>query len=225
MKPIPLTKKLNEFLSEGLANDVFEAVNFHTLRDLGSVQKLGPDIDFPMMASGGVSAEEYVKVLEDNNYSAVFKDGSIIVIQVSFEGVRLHSHRYIYLPCPIDQQYISIRSPDIPLADWVRGVVDIEGTESVKSAGYIRFDCVRDLPPTDEPHPVSHMTFASGDCRVPVYRPLSISEFLNFVFDNFYRQSRNLWLDFAPHLNCDGTEETITIAEQGLHHIYCSEMG
>jgi hypothetical protein len=54
--------------------------------------------------------------------------------------------------------------------------------------------------------------------------PLSIADFLNFVFDNFYRQHRPIWLDYSSHMTCLGTEATITLAEQQLHHVHWLDM-
>lgn len=221
MKPRPLTEKFNEFLTEGLAKNLFEAISIHKLQDFGNIQSLSPMSDIPMISSNGITALEYLKLLDENCYSAVFSDGSIVIVQTKFIDSKLDSHRYIYVPCPIDQEHISIRPADIPLADWIREVIDAEGLSSFKSTGYVRFDCVRGLVNTKDPHPVSHMTFSSGDCRVPVHSPLSISAFFNFLFDNFYRTNREFWLNYSSFLDCDGTEDTITSQEQMLHHIYC----
>lgn len=221
MKPRPLTQKLNEFLADGLAHVIFDAINTHKLNDHGSALSLEPDSKIPMINSNGISASEYIALLDNNSYSTVFNDGAISIIQAKFKNQKLHSHRYIFIPCPLDQQFISNRPNDIPLSDWVKEVINTEGITSLKSTGYIRFDCVRDLQKTKDPHPVSHMTFSSGDCRVPVHSPLSISAFFNFLFDNFYRRHRYLWLKHSSFLNCEGTEDTITLEEQMIHHIHC----
>lgn len=219
MRPIPLAKKLNDFLGEGLSSEIFEAVNFHKVEERRNGASLAPNIEIPMIGSNGVTADEYLLLLDNNAYSAVFKDGAIIIIQASFENDNLKSHRYIYLPCPIRQDYISVRSFNDPLSDWVRDIVEVEGVSSMTSRGYVRFDYIKLPDDPIDPHPVSHMTFGSGDCRVPVHSPLSISAFLNFIFDNFYRQHRRTWLEYSSHLTCYGIEETITREEQLLHHL------
>lgn len=221
MRPPQLLSKLNRFLGDGNERRVFEAVTYHSLKNIGSrEQKIEPNSHIPMVSAEGVTVEEYLQILEKNSYSAVFDDGAVIIIQVTFKQNNLHSHRYIYIPCPIAQKYISKREADMLLADWIRIIIDEKGTRPIISSGYLRFDCVREHEQSPmEPHPISHMTFISGSCRVPVYRPLTIASFFNFIFDNYYRKHLSFWLKYSAFLNSDGIEDTITAEEQTFHHL------
>jgi hypothetical protein len=58
---------------------------------------------------------------------------------------------------------------------------------------------------------------------MPVCSPMSISHFLNFVFDNFQKAAARFWLNYAPFLKSDGIESTITESEQLLHHVFWLE--
>ena len=220
MRPRPLCDKLNEFLTTGLANEVFLAIQPHLLEDSGRRQSLGPVTAPGMVSAGGISITEFLEILDQNCYSAVFADGALLVMQCTFINDQIDTHRYSYIPCPVDSTLLSLRPEEITLADWLRDSVLADGIDVFRSTGTYRFDCIRVVPSRDtSPHPVSHLTFASSDCRVPVRGPLSIADFLNFVFDNFYRQHRLIWLDYSSHLTCMGTDATITREEQQLHHL------
>jgi Uncharacterized conserved protein len=225
MRPRPLCDKLNEFLTAGLANDIFLAVQTHLLEVSGRKNSLGPLASPGMVSAGGISVDEFLLLLDENRYSAVFTDGALLLIQCTFVDDRLDTHRYSYIPCPIDPQLLDLRPEEITLADWLRESITAKGVGAFRSTGTYRFDCVRLAPSRDRsPHPISHLTFGSPDCRVPVRSPLSIADFLNFVFDNFYREHRRVWLEYSSHLTCSGTDMTITVAEQQLHHLHWEEL-
>jgi hypothetical protein len=117
-----------------------------------------------------------------------------------------------------------LRPEEITFADWLRDSIFGEGIGVFRSFGTYRFDCVRTPPErSTAPHPVSHFTFGSAECRLPLRGPMSVADFLNFLFDNFYRRYRRFWLNYAPHLDCEGTDSTITWEEQQLHHIQWME--
>ena len=218
--PSQLHQKLNEFLTDANMKQVFEAVTYHSFENTRIEQRIEPSSHIPMVSDEGVTAEEYLQILDGNSYSAVFDDGAVVIIQVTFRQNDLYSHRYLYIPCPVAQEHISSREHGVLLADWVRKIINEQGIDSIKSSGYLRFDCVREYEqPTKEPHPISHMTFISGSCRVPVYRPLTIASFFNFVFDNYYRNHRSFWLNYSSFLNSPRIEKTITRGEQALHHL------
>jgi hypothetical protein len=221
MRPRSLCDKLNEFLVTGLADDVFLAIQYHLLDGNERRQSLGPPSPPGMVSAGGISMDEFLTILDENRYTAVFTDGALLMIQCTFINGELETHRYSYIPCPVDQSLVPFRPEEMPLADWLRDSVLAEGVAAFRSTGTYRFDCTRVKPTRDDnPHPVSHLTFGSPDCRIPVRGPLSIADFLNFVFDNFYRQHRSTWLNYSSYLRCHGTDATITADEQQFHHLH-----
>jgi len=221
MRPRALCDRLNQFLVTGLTNEVFLAVQHHILDGPPRRQTLSPVSAPGMISPAGISANEFLGILDENRYSAVFADGALVIIECAFADDHLESHRYSYIPCPVDSALLLLRPEEITIADWLRDVVLAEGIGVFRSVGTYRFDCTRIVPLTrTNPHPLSHLTFASADCRVPVKGPLSIADFMNFIFDNFYRHHRRLWLDYSSHLTCIGTEPTITWEEQQLHHLH-----
>ncbi len=168
-----------------------------------------------MLTNGGVTAHEYVKLLEDGAYSLVFADGAVAYIECTFEGNSLHSYRFFYIPSPFEGNHTVGLPGDIPLADWLRMILEDQGVQCLKSVGALRFDCVRGLPTNvNQPHPVSHLTMMTGDCRIPIRGPVQISTFFHFIFDNFQRSARPLWLQFSSYLAFDHSEVTITPAKR-----------
>lgn len=220
MNPTSIVGILDKFLVYGLATGVFLAVQTHSVETTGTTSKIRPHNRLGMISNGGITPSEYIAILDEDTYSAVFEDGSIIYVECSFDGHTLSDHRYFYIPCPFSSKLVLDRPNHFSLADWLRDSIELEGADVFSSRGALRFDCVRGLAEdTQDPHPVSHLTFASGDCRLPLRGPLQVSAFLNLVFDNFFRPYRPFWLQFAPYMNLDETEVTIRTGEAGLHYL------
>lgn len=213
-----IVKILNNFLFFGYGKGIFEAVEPHRITDRDGVIQLSSQFEVGMIENGGVRIDEYLRLLEENRYSAVFDNGDIIGIQCRFEEGGILGHRYIYLPCPFSDKTVTSKPKKASLSEWLRDRAELEPRETFRSRGSFRFDCDRDPPKRGDPHPISHFTFSSGHCRMPVRGPLQISAFLNFVFDNFYRDYRPVWLSFSSHLKLKEDEITITQEEANLHH-------
>jgi hypothetical protein len=61
----------------------------------------------------------------------------------------------------------------------------------VRPFAAIRFDYDKDV--SDERHPMSHFSFISANCRMPVQSPVGLKRFLAFVFGNFYGDRKDDW--------------------------------
>jgi hypothetical protein len=120
MRPRPLCNKLNEFLTAGLEKEIFLAIQPHLLDGDGGRQSLGPQAAPGMISAGGISIDEFLAILDENRYSAVFPDGALLIIQCTFSNDELDSHRYSYIPCPVDPSSLLSRPDEITLADWLR---------------------------------------------------------------------------------------------------------
>ncbi|OEO33044.1 hypothetical protein VW23_008520 [Devosia insulae DS-56] len=219
MTPGQFCSVLNRFLTDGLVDGVFYAVQTHQVIEHGSMMNIRPVQGMGMIADGGISVDEYLELLERGIYSAVFPDGSIFYVELTFDGRRIHSHRYFYIPCPFAPSVGAGMPVHFELAEWLRGSAELEGLSVLRSVGTYRFDCVRLAGETVDPHPVSHLTFGSADCRIPVKGPLSVSSFLHFIFDNFARPTQRFWLNYAPYLVSGGDEVTISGVEMQRHHL------
>ena len=210
MNPGPLVETLNRFLLEGLGKSLFLATEFHKLNDLGDRQILSIKNPVGMISAGGIACDEFIKVLDQNAYSAVLWGGAIISLQCQFRHNLLFSHRYIYVPCPFDRTILLERPEEILIADWLRDIKERD-SNLFRSMGTFRFDFDQEMnTETEEPHPISHFTVASPDCRIPMQAPLSPSGFFDLIIENFYSTWLPFWQDFQPHLRCNGTNDTIT---------------
>lgn len=114
------------------------------------------------------------------------------------------------------------RPTEIEIADFFSQLDRSSLSKHLISQGYLRFDYTTDIVLKDILHPVAHMTTISSDCRVAMRSPLSAGDFLNFIFDNFYPQHSNFWLDYQPHLR-SLSEDTIRDTEINRMHIYWAD--
>lgn len=220
MDPKSVVDILDRFLIEGLDKRIFLAIQPHILKFEGEQVKLSPAVRIGMVTKGGITVSEYVNLLDNNQYSAVFNDGSIFYVECIFSGRTLNRHRYFFIPCPFVEKTIAAKPKHVSLADWLRDSVDRDGKDVFSSKGTFRFDFVREsLQEAEEPHPLSHLTFASDTCRMPVRGPLQISSFIKFLFENFFRDDRLFWFEFSKIMRLDEGEVTITKNETYLHHL------
>lgn len=219
MNPRDLCTKLNELLADGLSEGVFVAIQPHLLIGSQSGESLAPSQPIGMIGTGasGVTFADYIQLLENARYSIVLADYSLVTIECFFETRRLVKHRYGYIPCPVVPVLAQGRPEDTAVADWLKEVVAAWGLDALLSLGTYRFDYAPKQKA--QGHPASHFTFASADCRIPVRAPMGISDFLNFIFDNFFRQHLSFWRKFSPFLTCAGVEDTIEVDEMVRHHI------
>tara|TARA_R110002110_G_scaffold111175_1_gene276918 strand:- start:646 stop:1317 length:672 start_codon:yes stop_codon:yes gene_type:complete len=219
MRPIDICNQLNSFFAQCMADQFIEAFETHKIDSNSTHQFLGPVSPQKMISGTGITFEEYIVLLDNNSYSAVFFDASIISIQCYFDGNDIKGHRYIYIPCPVNADLLIDRPASISLADWLRYADSDKLRHSYHSSGNMRFDFSADMAPNpNHPHPVSHLTFGSPSCRIPVKAPLSPSGFLEFIFENYYRHYLQKWRHFEPHLRCLGLTDTISRAEIAKHH-------
>jgi hypothetical protein len=224
MKARGICDKMNDFLVEGYVCGAFLAFQAHVLQGPEERKTLGPASDVAMISRDGVAMDEFLAILDGDGYSAVFHDGAIVIVQCRFSIDRLIAHRYVYIPCPIDQALIDIRPAEITLADWMREIAMAPENKAFRSRGTYRFDYSNSPPPSSsEPHPASHLTFGSAHCRLPARAPLSPSGFFDLLFQNFYRSFLRIWTPISPHLQCAGTEDSISGGEKLLHHLHWAD--
>lgn len=141
----------------------------------------------PAKATGLLSASvfatvsEYCDLLDTQAYSAVLYDGALLQISYDFIGHLLVGHRLCFYPCPFEVDSQLLRSD--PMGDVIAMY-----RESSETKRYLRSPCRFDFDNQNQGsgHPSVHLHFNKADCRWPVTRPLSIGEFLAFVFRHFY---------------------------------------
>lgn len=160
-----------------------------------------------------VTVWEYKYALDNNDYSFLLNDGSVVQLFVEYEGNTITSYRYAYLPCPVSL----IRYPFI--ADDAKRIDDFEeaSTGDAFSEGIDQFEehdvaalietaasCMCETEPREnfflaaplrfewnskscpKHEPKSHVHLGKSECRIALSHPISIWDFIDFIFRNFY---------------------------------------
>jgi len=223
MNPVSAAGVLNNFLYEGYAQGVFRHVNTHLAVEVAArLFTVSPAVDVGMIDTQNLNFEEYIRVISEERYSAIFSDYSLLSLEWEVKNSEINRHRYMYIPCPVRSDVILERPPEIEIADFFSQLDGEVLSSNLISQGYLRFDYTKDVVKKEIKHPIAHMTMISPDCRVAMRAPLSAADFLNFIFDNFYPQHSDLWLDYQPHLRvlC---EDTIRPEEMNRMHMYWAD--
>lgn len=123
----------------------------------------------------------YIQILKHNDFNIMLADGSLIQIAYKIEQDNVQWHRLCYFPCPIcfdssDLEQFSV----LELFDVLS---DQELYRRTQMVTYVRFDFDRSF--SDERHAHSHVTLGNTECRIPVFGPITISNFFDFIADHF----------------------------------------
>lgn len=166
---------------------------------------------FPVASCLFGTIDEYRAYVNNEAYSAILGDGSLIHLSYDFHGQTLTSHRLIYYPCPIafDSEYAD--EPILDLLDYYSSQ-----PASIRLRTPLRFDysIVQDL----EDHSCSHLHMQTDACRLPVLGPLSVGRFVQIVFRNFYP---HLWVEheYLREFRCHPISRTINRHESITPHL------
>lgn len=157
--------------------------------------------------------EIYDTLDKENNYNIKMADGALIQFMYTFIDDKLIKNRLTFFPSPHLEEYQN--NAETYELDEI--YADIISKNIVATP--IRFD----FDPKNHSeghHPSSHLTIGQyKNCRIPVYKPLSPYEFINFILINFYNTVHRKFseeLDFQSQItfaNC------ITDKEKYLFHL------
>jgi len=185
------------------------------------------------------SVEQYRELLMNEQYSFILFDGSIFQIVYLVKNHEIIGHSLGYYPCPIPlmpAEFSVYQETGLTLEDTLAekleavavGLFDIfrqPGKQNlddlkIRLRSPLRFDFDKDSNRLD--HPGSHLHFYHQECRVPVFAPLSIGHFVNFIFKHFYPE---LWgeLEFLRTWPCTIYPSTIMSEHRSHLHIDCIE--
>lgn len=124
----------------------------------------------------------YSEILENRDFVLQLRDGSIFQIEYTIDDEGIVRHRLCYLPCPLvfeDDEIASFPFSEILEMYERESLIDI-----VQYLSYARFDYDREF--NDEKHANCHATLGSRHCRIPVFGPLTPSNFFHYVFKAYY---------------------------------------
>lgn len=149
-------------------------------------------------------------------YNAMLEDGALIQMSYLFDrSSELKRHRLAYMG-----------APESPSPADEHGA----GTHALRTANgpatVFRFDYdAEDHPGGSVAHPKSHLTIGRTErCRIPVSRPVTPSQFMDFVLRHFYppdSQPPSFADDFPPCLSAEARSVahlTIPSATGPSHH-------
>src|SRR5579872_5540794 len=170
-----------EFLAHGLAL-TNNGVAVYTQKRRSVITWRSDVGDFAFKSEVFASISEYCNLLANRQYSFVLFDGSLIQISYVLERTDVIKHRLCYYPCPIVINNEDL--VDFGLLDLIELIDYEEFRIRLRLQSPIRFDL--DLDSVAGDHPASHLHLSREDCRVPVCAPLSIGQFIGFVFRHFY---------------------------------------
>jgi len=209
------------------------AANSSVIKQLGGNEEL---VSWTGLANSALAPDQIPRIAEyryfiaTKQYTCVLADGSLLQISYRFRRGQIVWHRLCYQPCPILFGPADIQPQD-DLIELVDLFLEDELKSELSSAPHsphldcrlrlrspIRFDF--DSAGASSGHPAVHVTVNSHHCRIPVFAPLSVGQFLRFVFKNFYpaewatQQAIQLWP--ASFQN-----RTITTDQEREIHLAC----
>jgi hypothetical protein len=137
----------------------------------------------PGLGFGGRSYHAiYAEIRAAKSYNVRLLDGGLLLLQYTFHGESVFSHRLAYWASPTLEAFQN--EPDLYETDELY----LDFLEPSIVPFPIRFDFNQDEP-ANLPviHPRCHMTLGQYlNCRIPVCSPLTPSVFVDFILRNFY---------------------------------------
>jgi hypothetical protein len=214
-----LRSEIQNLLKSLNSSNIAPFVNQVVCRDLGSNRKR---VTWAPEASGGLfkgdftCISDYRRWIDENAYSAILYDGSILQMSYDFSNNEMIGHRLAYLPCPydLDINFLVEMSLDEAIC-----LYQDSGQAVVRLRSAIRFDW--DSSVSNPNHPDVHVTLNSAHCRWAVVAPLSVGHFVRFVFKHFYPgfwEIHSFLRDWPQRLG----DRSITASQEESLHIACS---
>ncbi len=158
--------------------------------------------------------ELFYEMEKARSYNLKLLDGALVQMLYRFENDQLANHRLGFFPNPDLADFQS--NSEEYLDDEI--YLDMIDPRIVISP--MRFDYDnRDSVVQNVEHPMSHLTIGQyQNCRIPVSRPLTPSQFISFIIRNFYHTAYHRYCKKLTTYS-DLFETTITDDERKIIHI------
>lgn len=194
-------KLINDFFPSLEEENLIWEFRQHHTKDMGSGIKRvwwrGSEdtSNYADWVGNNVEIGEYRDALERQDYSFLLNDGGIAQILLDYDGNSVLKYRYAYLPCPIslaggeadDSEEIDLYAKG-EIRDFLkRSLSSMDGSDfrdNLVMVAPLRFEWDRNQDLENEPR--SHVHLGVSEGRVAVSHPVSVRNFLHFVFKNFY---------------------------------------
>jgi hypothetical protein len=179
------------------------------------------------------SLSEYRRFVQGSHYTCLLNEGSLIQISFEFKRNELIANRFCFYPCPL------VLPPDsypTELDSWndvlekelmeqieaLEPSPEIEDSENAPTTGGLlrfrspfRFDFDRENDGVAEP--CSHLHVNSDSARIPVFAPLSVTQFLTFVLSHYFPSHSDAVTGFPS----DFFDRTLSVLNEHQLHINC----
>ncbi|THG33268.1 DUF2290 domain-containing protein [Naasia lichenicola] len=114
-------------------------------------------------------------------FTVMLFDGALLQIAFEVRDEVIVGHRLAYVPCPYqDADQVLMQ---LGLDDFIE-YYEAVGLASARLETAVRFDY--DPRAAKLGHPASHLTLNSSDVRIACVGPVSLAQFVRFVFGHFY---------------------------------------
>jgi hypothetical protein len=234
---IQINELLGFLLNNGIAIDFNSAIVRESNHNSIITWANAPKNIFDTLIGRFASLTEYRNLLQNRLYHCMLYDGSLIQFGYLFNDDELVKHRNCFYPCPLSINPLEIKGLQpgddfVTLFDYFLDQEADEIKACISTADYSRpQELLRlstpfrfDFDPNTQlnNHPASHLHIIDGDCRLPIFGPLSVGHFVRFIFHHFYPQ---IWSEYDVLRNwtLDFHSRSITPQEQGELFIECHE--
>jgi hypothetical protein len=157
----------------------------------------------------------YNNCLKAHDYNLLLIDGAIVQLKYSFSRKEITSHILSYYPNP------SIENFEEASQDFENTYFGDELFSYIVDKSIVTFPFRFDFGAvhTEIIHPYVHATFGNyKDCRIPINKPISPYNFINFILRNFYFTKLNECIEQCD-FTCDiRINTTITNNEKKILH-------
>lgn len=158
--------------------------------------------------------ELFYEMERARSFNLKLLDGALVQLQYKFERNSLVGHRLGFFPNPdlVDFQGNS--------EEYLEDEIYLDVTDPRIVVTPLRFDYDnRDGIARNIEHPISHLTIGQyQNCRIPVVRPLTPSQFISFIIRNFYHTAYNKYCAQLTTYR-DSFDPTITADERSIIHM------
>ncbi len=200
-----------ELIGRGLADDQ----NFPAIRQTG---KNDWEVSFQGAEYISIAMDDieyeliYNELLDKRSFNVKLIDGGLLQLSYSFENNLLSKHRLAYYPSPTLRPFQN--DPELYMRDEI--YLDIISRRLIPFP--LRFDYDTEAA-VDVTHPTCHLTLGDVEgCRIPVARPLTPRQFIEFIVRNFYQTEKyDFTNSLPPHRFY--FEPTISQNEQQIIHL------
>ena len=169
------------------------------------------------------TVDEYQWLVQNRQFNSILLDGSLLQISYTFRRNDLIEHRLCFYPCPVHlepEEWKLYQEAGLGLLEIFEDLSLEEFQNHLRLQSPVRFDF--DLDSAMEDHPASHLHLLREDCRIPVFAPLSIGRFIQFVFRHFYPEQ---WKShgFLREWSHEKFNTTLTDKQRKQLHLACAE--